>query len=214
MMIARIKCQKREGYVEAKFDDVWQYIKDNYRKWRDIDDIMLLYLTKRFVAGETSLIVDSKDADVFHNFLKTHILPLECVSGVHMFNLMKPRFFEIPRGTCLDLNRFTVTISAAPGSYANVYESVSGIKPTKSLVVSYIAYTFSDHGSDIVVSVLAKGLSSAKKGVLEHIDALNGVHDTDIVRITRTKKLYREEKAKEFKGIPHVSDEVMGIEMF
>ncbi len=214
MMIARIRCDKREGYVEARFDEVWQYIKDNYRKWRSVDNLMLLYLTKRFVAGETSLIAEAKDADTFLNFLSQHILPLECVSGVHIFNLMKPRFLQIPRGTCLDLKRFTVTITANPEQYQEIHDAVCRIKPSKYFVVGYIAYSFQEHGSDMVVSVLAKGLSAAKKGVLEHIESLEGVLDTDLVRITRTKRLYSLAETKKYKGIPHLSHEAMGIEMF
>ncbi len=214
LMVARINCDKKEGYVEANQDEVWQYIRSNYRKWKSSENIMLLYLTKRFVPGETSLIVNAKDADTFLNFLGQHILPLECVSGAHIFNLMKPLFFRIPTGTCLDLKRFTLTINVLPSHYKEVYHAICRIKPTKYFVVGYIAYAFQEHGNDIVVSVLAKGLSAAKKGCQEHIEALEGVLNTEIVRITRTKRLYSGADAKKFKGTPYVPDEEIGIEIF
>jgi hypothetical protein len=213
-MVARIKCGKTEGYVEAKHDDVWQYIKSNYRQWKGEENITLMYLTKRFVPGETSLIVNTKDADTFLDFLSQHVLPLECIEGAYIFNLMKPTFFPIPTGTCLDLKRFTVTINAIPSQYNEIYDIIRGIKPTKFFVVGYIAYTFQEHGSDIMVSVLAKGLPAAKKGVLEHIEQIDGVLDTNIVWITKTKKLYSGSEAEKFKGTPYVSDEALGLEVF
>ncbi|UCE75279.1 MAG: hypothetical protein JSV56_06155 [Methanomassiliicoccales archaeon] len=214
MMIARIKCDKKEGYVEAKDDDVWQYIKGHYRQWRDDENLTLLYLTKRFVPGETSLIVNARNAEMFLHFLNHHILPLDYVTGVYIFNLMKPTFFSIPRGTCLDLKRFTVTIDANPSKYKEIYEAVCMIKPTKFFVVSYIAYTFQEPGSDMVLSVLAQGPSAVKQGVRKYIDSLDGVNNTDIVWVPKTRKLYSGAEAEKFKGTHYLSDESLSMEMF
>ncbi|UCE37313.1 MAG: hypothetical protein JSW00_17855 [Thermoplasmata archaeon] len=207
LLIARIKCGKTQGYVEAKDDEVWQYICSNYRDWMNDKNITLLYLSKRFILGENSLIADVTDADYFLAFLKKHLFPLECVNSVHIFNLMKPTFFPVPQGMCLDLKRFTVTINARPANYKDIYDAICKIKPTNNFVVHYVAYIFSDHGSDIVTSVLANGLSSAKKGVQEHIDILDGVYETDIVWITKTKELLSTMETKKLKEPTYTKDE-------
>jgi hypothetical protein len=213
-MIARIKCGKYEGYVDAEHDDVWQHIKTNYRNWKKDQALSLLYLTKRFVPGETSLIVKAENADAFMDFLNQHILPLECVSGSHIFNLMKPTFLHIPKGTCLDLKRFTVTINADPVHYQEIYDSICKIEPTKYFVVNYVAFTFQDHGDDILVSVLAKGLSAAKKGVLDHIESQEGVLNTNITRITKTRKLYSYSDLLKFHGKPFEAEDALSMDMF
>jgi hypothetical protein len=214
MMIARIRCDKKEGYVEAKQDEVWQYIRSNYKKWRSEENIALLYLTKRFVPGETSLIVNANDADVFLNFLNQHIFPLECVIGAHIFNLTRYKFFPIPTGSCLDLKRFTVTINAVPKHYKEIYNEICKIEPTKHFVVNYIAYSFHEHGSDIIVSILAKGSHDAKEGVRKHIEPLEGIVNTDIMWISKTKKLCPDSQEKKLKGLQYMPDEPLGMEMF
>lgn len=213
-MVARIRCSKGEGYLETQQDDVWQYIESDHRKWPTDENITPLYLTKRFVPGETSLIVHAEDADNFLDFLNRHILSLDCVAGVHIFNLIKPVFFPIPTGTCIDLKRFTVTINAVPARLNATYETICRIKPMRYFVVAYIAYTFQEHGSDIVVSLLAKSLSAAKQGVHEHIEPLEGVLDTNIVRVMRTKRLYSSKDEGKLRGTLYKSDEPLSLEMF
>ncbi len=209
LMVARIKCGNKQGYIEAKDDEVWQHICTNYRKWTGDKNIALLYLSKRFVLGENSLIADVRDADYFLSFLKKHLFPLECVNSVQLFNLMKPIFFLVPQGMCLDLKRFTVTISARPSNCRDIYEAICDIKPTKDFVVHYVAYTFSDHGCDIVTSVLAKGLSSVKKGVRRQIDVMDGVHNTQCVWITKTKELLWALEAKKLNESTNIKDEFL-----
>ena len=148
------------------------------------------------------------------NFLNEHVLPLECVMGVYIFNLMKPMFFPIPSGTCLDLKRFTVNINTVPARLNEIYQGICRIEPTKYFVVAYIAYTFQEHGSDIVVSLLAESLSAAKQGVREHIDTLEGVLDTNIVRVTRTRRLYSSKNEGKLKGTPYKPDPPINLEMF
>jgi hypothetical protein len=212
-MIARIM-SKNEGYTDSEHDEVWQHVKGNYKKWREDGNITLLYLTKRFVPGETSLIVDASEANYFLKFLEDNILPLNSISGAYIFNLMKSRFFPIPKGTCADLKRFTVTINTEPKRYAEIYKTIASIKPQKNFVIGYLAFTFQEPGSDIVVSILAKNHSEAKSGVKEHMESLKGVLDTNITRITKTKRLYPSSYHKKISGISASEDESLSLDMF
>ncbi|UCG70678.1 MAG: hypothetical protein JSV09_06590 [Thermoplasmata archaeon] len=212
-MIARIT-SKKEGYLDTDHDEVWQHVKKNYKEWRGNENPTLLYLTKRFAPGETSLIVDAPNAENFLEFLQDNILHLNTISRAYIFNLMKSAFFPIPKGTCSDLKRFTVTINAEPKKYMEIYNAISRIKPEKYFVVGYIAYTFQEPGSDIVVSILAKGISEAKAGVKKHIESLDGVLDTRITRITKTRRLYPSSYAKETSRMPSLEDESLVLDMF
>jgi hypothetical protein len=127
---------------------------------------------------------------------------------------MKSKFFHIPTGTCADLKRFTVTINAQPREYNTIYNAISKIKPEKYFVIGYIAYTFEEHGNDIVVSVLAKSKSEAKKGINEHIESLEGVLNTKIIRITNTKKLFKTADLDKIKSALSIDDDSLGLEMF
>ncbi len=213
LMIARIM-SKKEGYTDSEHDEVWQHVMNNYKDWRKNDKLTLLYLTKRFVPGETSLIVDCEDANDFMGFLENNILNLESISGAYLFNLMKSKFFPIPTGTCMDLKRFTVTINAEPKNYERIYHAISKIDPDNNFVVGYIAYTYQEPGSDIVVSILAKNSAEAKAGVKRNIESLEGILDTKITRITKTKRLYPSSYSKKNVGLPSPEDGSMGLEVF
>jgi hypothetical protein len=213
LMIARIM-SKKEGYMDSEHDEVWQHVKSNHKDWRKNRNLTLLYMTKRFVPGETSLIADTEDAKVFLDFLESNILHLDTVSGAHIFNLMKSTFFPIPSGTCMDLKRFTVNINAEPSQYMEIYNAISKLKPEKNFVIGYIAYTFQEPGKDIVVSILAKNSSEAKAGVKKHIESLEGVLDTRITRITKTKRLYPSSYHKRITGLPSQEDETLGLDKF
>jgi hypothetical protein len=213
LMVARITCEN-EGYLDTNHDEVWQQVKNNHKGWRGNEDVTLMYLTKRFIPGETSLIADVADANSFLGFLEDNILTLDSVSGAYIFNLMKSTFFPIPKGTCLDLKRFTVTINAEPKNCKDIYDTISKIPPKKYFLIGYLAYTFQEHGSDIMVSILAKGTSDAKSGVKEHIETIKGVKNTEIIRITRTKRLYSPSRANRLKGGSDVLDETPGLESF
>jgi hypothetical protein len=212
-MVARITCENK-GYLDTTHDEVWQQVKNNHKSWRGNEDVTLMYLTKRFIPGETSLIADVKDANSYLGFLEEHILSLNSVSGAYIFNLMKSTFFPIPKGTCLDLKRFTVTINTDPRNCKGIYDAICKIPPQKYFAIGYIAYTFQEQGNDIMVSILAKNTSEAKAGVSEHIESLDGVKRTEIVRITKTRRLCSQSQANKLKGVPSALDEAPGLESF
>ncbi len=195
----------REGTTVTHPDPehVWNYVVKHHENWHT-PDLKVLYMTRRHMQEDTSLIVLSKDLDVLADFLATHIAPLKSVRGVWVLPLSKMRFFKVPlenhRG---EFFRFTVTIDAEPSHMEEIYEAISALKPGRDIMINYIAHTFQSFYSSLMVSVLARSRNHMESFVEEFITPLEGVLDTETSSILRTKRLVSDEEWEESVG-PYV----------
>lgn len=191
----------REGTIvtHPNPEHVWDYIVRNHLKWRT-PDLKLLYMTRRHMQEDTSLIVDAKDPDVLADFLTTHIASLKSVRGIWVLTLSKMRFFKVPLEHHGDFFRFTVTIDAMPDHIEHIYETISALKPGRDIMVNYIAHTFQSFYSSLMVSVLARSRNHIESFVEEFITPLEGVVDTETTGILRTMRLVSSEEWEESVG--------------
>ena len=180
-------------------DRVWDYVVENHEEWHT-DDVKPLYMTRRYLEEDTSLIVDAKDADVLAEFLMDKIAPIENVRGIWVINMARMKLFITPKEHHHDLSRFTVTIDAMPQHADEIYETVSALKPGRDVVIVYVAHTFQSLTASLMVSALARSADHMNAFVDDYIKPLEGVVETETTYISKTLRLATPKEWKESLG--------------
>lgn len=190
-----------DGHIVAHVspDHVWDHVMENHKNWRT-KDVKLLYMTRRHLQNDTSLIIDSSDPDALADFLTKHIAPIKHVRGIRVLNMAKMRFFKVPLARPHDFNRFTVTIDAMPQRIEKIFETVSALEPGRDVMINYIAQTFESFTSSIMVSVLARSMEHMESFVEDFIKPIDGVMDCEIIGISKTTRLVTPEEWQESVG--------------
>ncbi len=167
---------------------IWDYIAKNHEKMRS-EEVRLIFMTRRHLQDDTSLIIDAKDQDSLADFLTKHISHLKYVRGIRVINMAKMKFFKVSLEHPADFFRFTVTIDALPDSVEKVYQSIASLKPGRDIVVNYIAQTFQSYDASVMVSVLARSKNHLDVFVDDVIRNIQGVADAEITQISKTMRL-------------------------
>lgn len=178
---------------------IWDFIAKNHEKMRN-EDVRLLYMTRRHLQDDTSLIVDAKDADALSEFINKQLAHLKYVRGVRVINMAKMRFFRVPLEHPGEFFRFTITIDALPNHLQKVYDAIAAFKPGRDIIVNYIAQTFQSFDASIMVSILARSKNHMDVFVDECVRTLPGVVDAEITHISKTMRLVSPEEWEEFLG--------------
>ncbi len=176
---------------------IWDFITKNHEKMRN-EDVRLIYMTRRHLQDDTSLIVEVKDPDSLADFLTKHVAHLKYVRGIRVINMAKMRFFRVPLDQPRDFFRFTVTIDATPESVEKVYGTIAGLRPGRDIVVNYIAQTFQSYDASVMVSVLARSRDHMEVFVEDCVRTVPGVVDAEITQISKTMRLIPPGEWEEF----------------
>lgn len=189
----------KTGITRQVIDHVWDYVAENHKKWHS-KQVTPLYMTRRYLQEDTSLIVDAENPDALADFLTDNIATIENVRGIWVINMAKMRFFKTPQEHYRDLSRFTVTIDVMPSRMNRVFESISSLRPGRDVIVNYVAHTFQSPTASIMASVLARSINHMNAFVNEYIKPLEGVADTDVTYISKTLRLASPKEWKESAG--------------
>ncbi|UCG70679.1 MAG: hypothetical protein JSV09_06595 [Thermoplasmata archaeon] len=191
MQIARLRIiSDDEKEINAKKEAVettWNHIIENYRAW-ETEDVIPLYLTHRGIYNDISLIVHSKSADSFADYILKNLKNLDSVKDVWIFDLIKPELFSPPKNISQNLKRFTMALKTHPKEMKSIYLKISKVKPPSNIIITYITFTFHKH-NDILISLLAEDRLSVEEFARDYIEGLRGVVSTEVVPIIKSKNL-------------------------
>ncbi|UCE37314.1 MAG: hypothetical protein JSW00_17860 [Thermoplasmata archaeon] len=209
MQIARFRGEyesfgKEANEVSKPADQIWDFISVNYQNWES-DYVVPLYLTKRGIYREISLVVWSKSADDFTEFIINNITSNESINDISMVNLMEPRFFSIPKNLSQNIKRFTISLDVAPKESSFIFDYITNIKTQSNIVVTYIAYTYHQGGS-ILLSLLSGDRAYVEEFTSKYLDRKKGVIKTEIVPIIKSKNLATPKIWKDHVGKYFVED--------
>lgn len=180
MFITRLQTERDE-------DHLWDYIIDNFEGMTR-RDVVPLYVTKRDVQGETSLIVDATDLSALSDFIMTHLAEDETIVNIRVVNMMQPLFFPAPTNA-RELQRFTVNVCCRPKQCKEIYKEVSRIRTTDDIAITYISFNFMDCGNSLTLSVLSRDEDALETFLDQQVDSIQGAQTIDYVRIIKTRKL-------------------------
>lgn len=189
----------KTGVTRQVVDHVWDYVVENHKKWHT-DEVKPLYMTRRYLQEDTSLIVDAKGPDALANFLTENIATIKDVRGIWVLNMAKMKFFKTPQEHHRDLSRYTVTIDAMPKHMHQIYGSISALKPGRDIIINYVAQTFQSPTASIMISVLARSTNHVNAFVNDYIRPLEGLVDADITYISKTMRLASPKEWKDSLG--------------
>ncbi len=180
-------------------DHIWDYVCKNHGSWRS-KDVRPIYMTRRGLQDDTSLIVHSSNPDTLADFLLKHIATARYVRGIRVISMAKMRFFQLPADRPKEFPRFTVSIDALPAHQEKIYDGISSLEPGKDVMVNYIAQTFQSFNGSIMISVLARGREQVETFVDDCIKSIDGVMNTEITSIDKSIRLVSPEEWRESVG--------------
>ncbi len=202
MQIARLSIANEEKDGKKKeeaVNETWRYILENYRSWKS-NDVTPLYLTHRGIYNDISLVVSVKSADSFADYLLNNLKPLENLSDVWMFNLIKPELFAPPENISQNLKRYSIALKVHPKEATSIYEKLSQIEPTSEVIITYITYTYHKH-NDLLISVLAGNRHSVEDFTRDYIEGIKGIVSSEVIPLIRSKNLATAEEWQENCGV-------------
>jgi hypothetical protein len=180
-------------------DYVWDHVLKNHGAWRS-KEVKILYMTRRHLQEDTSLIVDSTDADTLADFLLKHIATIRYVRGIWVINMAKMRFFILPIEQARDFLRFTITVNAKPDHLQRIYDEVSSFEPGRDVMINYIAQSFQSFSESIMVSALARGRKHVDAFVNECLRPIDGVLGVEVTQISKSIRLVSQDEWLESVG--------------
>jgi hypothetical protein len=174
--------------IHVNPDHIWDYVQKNHGSWRT-KDVKLLYMTRRHLQEDTSLIVHVSDPDALTDFLLKHIATASYVRGIWVINMAKMRFFKLPPDRPRDFSRFTVTVDAKLDHLEDIYNEISSYEPGRDIMVNYIAHTFQSFHGSIMASVLARGREHMDAFVEDCVMSIEGVLNAEQTYISKSLRL-------------------------
>ncbi len=174
-------------YVEKGSNDVWDYILTHYEDMKT-DKITPLFVTRSVNDGETTFIVDAKDADALSEYIFEHFSKIDTVHNINVVSMMKPVFFAIPPDL-EDLNRYTVSLKCKPSEYESVFTRVSELRPSGTNYPTYAAITLQDNNQDIIISMLSPNMPTLEAYIKEWLSSIDGVINMNVSTVSATRKL-------------------------
>ncbi len=174
-------------------EGIWEYVLKNHTQWKN-PGVRLLYMTRRQLQEDTSLIIDASDPDALSDFVMKHIATAQHVKGIWIMNMAKMRFIQLPADRPKHFSRFTVTIDAQPSKIEDIYNEISSFEPGKDIMVNYIAQTFQSFKGSIMISVLATGREHMEAFVDDVIRRIEGVRGAELTHISKSVRLVSPEE--------------------
>lgn len=181
LLVARIK----EGETEGK---VWNRIEGSIQKFTS-KGVTPLYLSKRSHHLDTSLIVSSPSVDSLLEVLLEILAGTTSADGVQIFQLVKPKFYDIPENIGKDATRFLITIAARPADAIRVYDRISKFRQSSDFAITYLAFTCQSYCDTLTLSAFAKSTDHMNRFVEQELKVIPEITRVTTTPLTKSKRL-------------------------
>jgi hypothetical protein len=181
LLVARIKEGETEGQVWDRIEGAIPLIAAK--------GITPLYLSKRSHHLDTSLIVSSPSVDLLLEVLLKVLAGTASADGILIFQLVKPKFFDIPENIGKDATRFLITIAVRPADSLRVYELISGFRQSSDFAITYLAFTCQSYCDALTLSAFAKSTDHMNRFVEQELKAIPQITRVTTTPLTKSKRL-------------------------
>jgi len=181
LLVARIK----EGETD---DKVWNKLEASIQKI-STKGVTPLYLSKRAHHLDTSLIVSAPSIDFLLEALLEVLAGTASADSIQIFQLVKPKFFDIPENIGKDAIRFIITIAVRPADALRVYNLISKFRPSSDFAMTYLAFTFQSFGEALTLSAFAKSTDHMNRFVDQELKAIPEITRVMTTPLTKSKRL-------------------------
>lgn len=177
--------------VEAGKEDLFERLVtklDSMKSSNVHEKIEILYLARCFTHSDISLMIDAKDPEALPAFITDVILKMDGVYDLQTIPLFNPNFFKLPSYVNkVDFKHFTVTLDVLSNKTEDVFKYLRDFAATEEAAISFLAYSFYSYDNDIIISLLAPSIEEAGKFVNEKIRSIDGVIDSFLWQIEKSK---------------------------
>ncbi len=188
--------------VEAGKEDLFERLHNKLMELRKSgahDKIKILYMARCYTHADISLMVDALDPEKLPEFITNVILQMEGVWDLQTIHLFNPHFFKLPSYVKKDeFRQFTVTLDIKTHKTEAVFKYLCDFAATEEAAISFLAYTFYSYDNDIIFSLLAPNIEEAGKFVNEKIRTIDGVYDSLLWQIERSRMIISHEEFLEY----------------
>lgn len=181
LLVARVKEGETEGAV-------WNKIEASIHKFA-AKGVTPLYLSKRSHHLDTSLIVSSPSIDVLLETLLEILSGTSAADSILIFQLVKPKFFDIPENIGRDATRFLITIAVKPADAMRVYELISNFRQSSDFAITYLAFTCQSYCDALTLSAFAKSTDHMNRFVEQELKAIPQIARVTTTPLTKSKRL-------------------------
>jgi hypothetical protein len=177
--------------VEAGKEDLFERIYDKHESLRDwplFKQAKLLYLGRCYTHSDINMIFDISDFEVLPRIFTEFLMGMDGLWDLQIIQLFSPKFFRIPDYVDYEKwGRFTVTIDVKSERTETAFKQIRDLAASDEAAISFLAYTFYSYDNDIILTLLAPDIKSAGKFVDEKLRSVDGVIDTVLWEIEKSK---------------------------
>ena len=188
--------------VEAGKEDLFDRLHSKLMELKNsspFDKIKILYMARCYTHADISLMVDVLDPEKLPDFITKVVLPMDGVWDLQTIHLFNPHFFKLPSYVNKDeFKQFTVTLDIKTHKTEGVFKYLCDFAATEEAAISFLAYSFYSYDNDIILTLLAPSIEEAGKFLNENIRTIDGVYDSLLWQIEKSKMFVTHEEFLEY----------------
>ncbi len=184
--------------VEAGYDKLaYELLLKNLVK---TESVIPLFIGQIFETADLEIMIQAVDVESLNDFILQRIrsikeireimvYPITSFKGLAQFSLADFQSSYAAQETAVEFPLFTMKIDIAPTKDVEVYQALSKLTMTDTILPAFVGYTFQQADFDIGFYFFASSTESAWNFVQSKIRTLEGVWDTEIGVVTHIKSL-------------------------
>lgn len=183
--------------VEAGSDKLaYERLLENLEK---TEFVMPLFIGQIFETADLEIMIQAKDVESLNEFILKRIrsikeireimvYPITSFKGLAQFSLADFQSSYSAQDTTVEFPLFTVKLDIEPTKDAMVYQELSKITMSDTVLPAFLGYTFQQADFDIGFYFFAMNIKSAWDFIMS-LREIDGIWDTDIGVVTLIKSL-------------------------
>jgi hypothetical protein len=183
--------------VEAGSDKLaYERLLENLEK---TESVMPLFIGQIFETADLEIMIQAKDVESLNDFILQRIrsikeireimvYPITSFKGLAQFSLADFQSSYSAQDTAVEFPLFTVKLDIEPTKDIEVYQELSKLTMSDTVLPAFLGYTFQQADFDIGFYFFAMDVQSAWDFIMI-LREIDGIWDTDIRVVTRIKSL-------------------------
>ena len=163
------------------------------------ESVMPLFIGQIFETADLEIMIKAQDVESLNDFILKRIrsikeireimvYPITSFKGLAQFSLADFQSSYSTQDTAVEFPLFTVKLDIEPTKDIEVYQELSKITMSDTVLPAFLGYTFQQADFDIGFYFFAMDIQSAWDFIMR-LRGIDGIWDTDIGVVTRIKSL-------------------------
>jgi len=163
------------------------------------ESVMPLFIGQIFETADLEIMIKAQDVESLNDFILKRIrsikeireimvYPITSFKGLAQFSLADFQSSYSAQDTAVEFPLFTVKLDIEPTKDIEVYQELSKITMSDTVLPAFLGYTFQQADFDIGFYFFAMDIQSAWDFIMR-LRGIDGIWDTDIGVVTRIKSL-------------------------